>query len=51
MKIITKGNRIITRKDLFKKKKEFHRGQARLPFEEKIKLLMRLQKIANEIKR
>ena len=50
MRIITKGNRITTRKYLFKKKAEFHRQQARLSFEEKIRLLLSLQKIANEIK-
>ena len=49
IKIITKGNRIITRRELFEKKEEFHREQAKLPFEEKIKILTRLQKIANTI--
>lgn len=49
IKIIMKGNRIITRRDLFEKKEEFHREQAKLPFEEKIKILVQLQKIANSI--
>ena len=51
IKIITKGNRMITRKKLFEKKEEFHKEQAKLPFEEKIKILFRLQKIANSIKK
>lgn len=46
-----KSNRIITRSDLFKKKEEFHKEQAKLPFEEKIKILVNLQKIANTIRR
>jgi|GEM_PF-1330674 len=49
VKIIMKGNRIITRRDLFEKKEEFHREQAKLPFEEKIKMLVQLQKIANSV--
>lgn len=49
MKIIMKGNRVITRSDLFKKKQTFHKEQSKLPFEEKIKILVRLQKIANSI--
>jgi hypothetical protein len=49
MKIVTRGNRIITRKELFAKKEDFHREQAKLPFEEKIKILTRLQEIANSI--
>jgi len=49
MKILMNGNRIITRKDLFGKKEGFHREQAKLPFEEKIKILTRLQEIANSI--
>ena len=49
IKIIMKGNRIITRKDLFEKKELFHKELAKIPFEEKIKILVRLQKIANSI--
>ncbi len=49
MKIIMKGNRIMTRRQLFEKKEEFHREQAKLPFEEKIKILTQLQKIASSI--
>lgn len=33
IKIIMNGNRVIARRDLFKKKEEFHREQAKLPFE------------------
>ena len=47
MKILIRGNKIITRKKLFEKKEKFHREQAKLPFEEKIKILIRLQEIAN----
>jgi len=46
MKILIKGNKIITRKKLFEKKEKFHLEQAKLPFEEKIRILVRLQEIA-----
>jgi len=36
-------------KDLFKAKELFHKELAKLPFEEKIKILVHLQKIANGI--
>ena len=36
-------------KDLFKAKELFHKELAKLPFEEKIKILIHLQKIANGI--
>ena len=51
-KIIWRGNKIITRKYLFEQKEKFHQAQAKLPFEEKIKILFRLQEIAkvNNIK-
>ena len=49
IKIIMKGNRTITRRDLFEKKEKFHKEQAKLPFEEKIKILVQLQKIANSV--
>ncbi|MCM8762733.1 MAG: hypothetical protein NC929_05405 [Candidatus Omnitrophica bacterium] len=45
------GKRVITRDELFKKKEEFHRAQARMPFEEKIAVLVRLQKIYASLKR
>ena len=41
---------VISREELFRRKEEFHREQARLPFEEKIEILVKLQKIAAEIK-
>lgn len=50
MKIVMADDRIITRKELFEKKEEFHKEQARLPFEEKIKILIRMKKIANSIR-
>ena len=37
-------------KDLFKKKDLYHRKLVELPFEEKIKIVVKLQKIANELK-
>lgn len=36
--------------DLFRAKEQFHRKLARLTFEEKIKRLVRLQNIANNIR-
>lgn len=51
IKIIMKNGKVVTRRDLFKKKEDFHKEQAKLPFEEKIKILVNLQKIANSIKR
>jgi hypothetical protein len=49
MKIIVK-NKKITRDEIFAKKAEFHKEQAKLPFEEKIKILVKLQRIAYSIK-
>jgi hypothetical protein len=37
-------------KEIFRKKAEFHRRQAQLPIEEKIKILVELQKIALTIR-
>ena len=37
-------------KAVFEKKKKFHSQQARLPIEEKIKILVKLQKIALTIR-
>jgi hypothetical protein len=50
IKILTDKDRVITRRKLFESKADFHKEQARLPFEEKIKILVRLQKIASAIK-
>lgn len=49
-KIIIKNDRIATRKELFKRKEKFHKEQAKLPFEEKIQILVKLQEIASWIK-
>lgn len=40
------GDKIITRKELFKEKQKFRKVKAQMPFEEKIKALVDLQKIA-----
>lgn len=45
------GKRVVTRDKLFKKKEEFHRVQARMPFEEKIEVLVLLQKIYSSLKK
>ena len=50
MKILINGNKTITRRELFESKEKFHRQQARLPFEEKIRMVYNLQKIAGAIK-
>ncbi len=43
-----RNNNFLNKKieDLFKAKEEYHRELAKLPFEEKIKILVKLQKIA-----
>lgn len=38
-------------KDLFEAKESFHRELAKMPFEEKIRILVRLQKIATNIQK
>ena len=45
-----KQDRDKLRKVLFQGKEQFHKSQAKLPFEEKITLLVELQKIASEIR-
>lgn len=50
MKIAIKKNRVITREKLFEHKEKFHKEQAKLPFEEKINILIKLQEIAFSIK-
>jgi len=42
--------RIIDREDLFSRNEKFHKEQARLPFEEKIKMLVKLQEISSYVK-
>lgn len=51
MRIKFKKDRTISRTELFKDKERFHKEQAKLPFEEKIRLLIRLQEIAGSIKK
>jgi hypothetical protein len=51
IKIIMKGNRKITRKELFEKKELFHKHLTQIPFEQKIRMLVRLQEIADSIKK
>lgn len=50
IKIVIGENRTITREKLFEDKAIFHKEQARLPFEEKIKILVKLQEMAIRIK-
>lgn len=50
-KIVITKDKIITREKLFKDKADFHKEQAKLPFEEKIRILIKLQEIANQIKK
>lgn len=50
-KIIMKGRRKITRRELFEKKELFHERLAKIPFEQKIRMLVRLQEIADSIKK
>ena len=51
IKIVIGDNRIITRNELFKRKEIFHKELAKIPFEEKIKMLIYLQKIVNSIQK
>lgn len=51
MKITSRGNKIITRKELFEKKEAFHKQLAKIPFEQKIRMLVHLQQIADSIRR
>lgn len=44
-KIEIRKGKIITRRDLFKAKERFHKKLSKIPFEEKIKILMQLWKI------
>ncbi len=46
IRILTKGNKIITLKELFEGKDLTRKEMAKLPFEEKIKHLIGLQEIA-----
>lgn len=44
-KIVLRNGRISTMDELFKAKERFHRELSRLPFEEKIKILMDMRRI------
>ncbi|MEW6409986.1 MAG: hypothetical protein AB1488_07730 [Nitrospirota bacterium] len=50
IKIIIGEDRMTTRGRVFEGKAHFHKEQARLPFEEKIKILVKLQELASGIK-
>lgn len=43
-------NRISKIEDIFKSKELFHRKLAKIHFDEKIEILVKLQKLANDIK-
>lgn len=45
IKIKLRNGRILTMNELFKAKERFHKELVKLPFEEKIKILMNMQKI------
>lgn len=45
------GKRVITRDTIFRRKKEFRKIQARMPFEKKIEYLVQLQKIYASLKK
>ena len=49
IKIITKSNKLITRRELFEKKELFHKQMAEMPFERKIRMLIHLQEITSTI--
>ncbi len=40
------GDKVLTRKDLFNEKDKFRKERAKIPFAEKIKILLDLQKLA-----
>jgi len=46
-KIIIIGDKTLRRQDLFQQEEVARRERARLPFEEKIKVLVRLQRLAH----
>lgn len=51
IKIGLRNNTVITRTKLYQNISRFHKEQARLPFEEKIEILVKLQELAKGIKR
>lgn len=46
IRIVTKGNEIISLKELYERKKIARQEMAKLPFEEKIRMLIDLQRLA-----
>ncbi len=46
IKILTRDNRVINLKELFESKQEARKGLAGLSFEEKVKILVDLQRLA-----
>lgn len=46
LKIITHDNRIIILNELYKEHELSHREQAKLPYQEKVRIVVELQKIA-----
>jgi len=50
-KIEIRKGKIITVKELFRRKERFHTELSRMPFEDKIRMLMQMWKIKSGIKR
>lgn len=50
-KIVFNKKKILSQKELLKRKEKFHQELAKLPFKEKVKILSQLQKIAKEVKK
>ncbi|MBM4167615.1 MAG: hypothetical protein FJ215_00415 [Ignavibacteria bacterium] len=48
LKILTRHNNVVTLREYFEGERETRREQARLPFEEKIRILVTLQMLAVE---
>lgn len=48
IKIVTRDNKVVTLREFFESDRETRREQARLPFEEKIRILVALQDLAVE---
>jgi len=44
-KLKLRDGKVITMDELFKAKEQYHRELSRLPFEEKMKILMRMRRI------
>lgn len=51
IKIEKRKGKIVKKSQIYKKKIEFHKKMAKLPFEEKIKILVKLQEIASKIRK